>query len=219
VSVRILGALLLIGLTFGDLTGVRAAGVAPEYSASALYNQGNANARAGKRGLAVLNYERARLLAPDDPDIVANLRSVREAARLPVVVPTWFERRGLMLNPTAMAWTGVLGVLLVGGGWVWAAYRPGYRWTRYLSLPGLALLGLATGNAIVLWPVIHEAVVLTASAPVRVTPVPMGDPAFVLPEAETVRVSAEHDDFFLIRTRTGRTGWVARANLAPVVPR
>ena len=33
----------------------------------------NSYARAGKPGLAVLNYERAALLAPDDPDINANL--------------------------------------------------------------------------------------------------------------------------------------------------
>jgi hypothetical protein len=47
----------------------------------------------------------------------------------------------------------------------------------------------------------------------------MGDPLFVLPEAETVRITAEHEDFVLVRTRAGRAGWVARANLAPVVPR
>jgi len=41
----------------------------------------------------------------------------------------------------------------------------------------------------------------------------------VLPEAETVRITAEHDDFVLVRTRAGRTGWVSRANLAAVVPR
>src|SRR5271154_2724545 len=53
------------------------------YSAAALYNLGNAYARTGKPGLAVLNYERARLLEPNDPDINANLRHVREAAGLP----------------------------------------------------------------------------------------------------------------------------------------
>jgi SH3-like domain-containing protein len=46
----------------------------------------------------------------------------------------------------------------------------------------------------------------------------MGDTAFVLPEAETVTVTAEHEDFILIRTRNGLSGWVARANLGAVVP-
>ena len=43
------------------------------YSAATLYNYANAFARAGKPGFAVLNYERARLLDPSDPDIDANL--------------------------------------------------------------------------------------------------------------------------------------------------
>src|SRR5271170_4000942 len=59
----------------------------PAYSADGLYNLANSYARAGKPGLAVLSYERAALLAPDDPDINANLAYVRtstcahEAAR------------------------------------------------------------------------------------------------------------------------------------------
>jgi hypothetical protein len=64
----------------------------------------------------------------------------------------------------------------------------------------------------------HEAVVLVNQTPARVSPVPMGDTAFILPEAETVSVTAEHEDFILIRTRAGLSGWVARANLGAVVP-
>jgi hypothetical protein len=84
---------------------------------------------------------------------------------------------------------------------------------------GAALIGFTVSNGLVLWPKLHEAVILTAATPARASPVPMGDPLFVLPEAETVRITAEHDDFLLVRTRAGRTGWVSRANLAPVVPR
>jgi uncharacterized protein YgiM (DUF1202 family) len=47
----------------------------------------------------------------------------------------------------------------------------------------------------------------------------MGDPLFTLPEAETVQMTDEHEGFVLIQTRTGKTGWVAASNLAPVVPR
>lgn len=53
------------------------------YSAATLYNLANAYARAGKPGFAVLNYERAKLLDPNDPDIEANLNHVREASGLP----------------------------------------------------------------------------------------------------------------------------------------
>jgi hypothetical protein len=47
----------------------------------------------------------------------------------------------------------------------------------------------------------------------------MGDPVFTLPEAEVVALAAEHDEFVLVRTAAGRTGWVSRSNVAPVIPR
>jgi hypothetical protein len=54
------------------------------YSAAALFNRANSCARDGKTGLAILNYERAQLLAPNDSDIAANLHFVRTKAGLPV---------------------------------------------------------------------------------------------------------------------------------------
>jgi hypothetical protein len=65
----------------------------------------------------------------------------------------------------------------------------------------------------------HAAVVITQAAPVRVSPVPIEEPAFVLPEASIVAMTAEHDGFVLIRTQAGRTGWALRSNLAPIVPK
>jgi len=47
----------------------------------------------------------------------------------------------------------------------------------------------------------------------------MGDALLQLTEAETVTITAQHEDFVLIRTRTGRDGWAARADLADVVPK
>jgi hypothetical protein len=64
----------------------------------------------------------------------------------------------------------------------------------------------------------RDAVILINQTPARVSPVPMGDTAFVLPEAETVTMTAAHEEFILIRTRGGLSGWVARANLGAVVP-
>jgi hypothetical protein len=81
------------------------------------------------------------------------------------------------------------------------------------------MIGLTVANGIALWPMLHEGVVITAATPVRVSPVPMGDSLFVLPEAETVNITAEHEGFLLIQTRAGRTGWVSRSNVASVVPR
>jgi hypothetical protein len=83
---------------------------------------------------------------------------------------------------------------------------------------GTALIGLTVSNAVVLGPQLHEAVVLINQTPARVSPVPMGNTAFVLKEAETVSMLAKHDEFLLIRTSDGRSGWVARAAIGAVLP-
>jgi hypothetical protein len=189
------------------------------YSASALYNSANAYARAGKPGLAVLNYERASLLAPDDPDVDANLRFVRESAHVAAEPRRWIDPLVTVARPAVVAWLGVAGVVMIGAVLLAGFLAPRHRRTRRAAMAvGAALVGFTASNGLVLWPKLHEAVILSVATPARASPVPMGDPLFVLPEAETVRITAEHDDFVLIRTRVGRTGWVSRANLAPVVP-
>jgi hypothetical protein len=190
------------------------------FSASTLYNLANAYARAGKPGLAVLNYERARLLEPNDPDIDANLRHVRQSAGLPPESRSQFERMAAFTNPRILAWLGVLGLLIAGAGMLARQSYPRHR--RKLlaaTLVGISLLGVTVSNGIVLWPIMHEAVVIAPTAPVRVSPVPIEEPLFVLPEASIVRVSAEHDGFVLIQNKAGRMGWVQRTALAPIVPK
>jgi hypothetical protein len=189
------------------------------YSAPALYNLANAYARAGKPGLAVLNYERARLLEPNDPDIDANLRQVRAASGLPPESRGRFERIAGFASPRLVAWVGILGLVLAGAA---ALARLRYQTHRRkllaATLLGVALLGLSGANGFALWPVMHEAVI-THAAPVRVSPVPIEEPLFVLPEASIVSMSAEHDGFVLIRASSGRTGWVPAADLVSVVPK
>jgi hypothetical protein len=192
----------------------------PQFSADSLYNLANSFARAGKPGMAVLNYERAGLLAPNDADIEANLRLVRQSAHQPDPSRNGLQRLATIASPQIMAWMGVLGMVIVGAGWVSGALSARFRWIRRMGMvAGVLLAGLAVGNAMVLWPTLHAGVIISAQAPVRVAPVPMGDSLFVLPEAETVTIKAEHEGFVLIETRAGRTGWVSQANLAAVVPR
>jgi hypothetical protein len=188
------------------------------YSAAGLYNLGNAYARAGKPGMAVLNYERASLLAPNDPDIEANLRAVREPLHLRSESRNWFERAVVLASPRMLSWIGLLGLMAVGAGLLAEQLAIRHRWTcRAATLCGVALIGLTVCNGLVLWPRLHEAVVIVNATPARVSPAPMGETSFVLPEAETVKMTAQYEDFALVQTRAGRTGWVSRANLAPVV--
>jgi hypothetical protein len=189
------------------------------FSAPALYNLANSFARAGKPGLAVLNYERARLLDPSDPDIEANLRHVREKSGLPPDSRSRFQRVAEFADPQILAWLGVLGLGIAG---IAACARVGRKTHRRKLLlatwVGICLLGVSVANGIALWPVIHEAVVIAPSIPVRVSPVTEEEPLFVLPEASIVAVRAEHDGFVLVQTQNERSGWVPGASLARIVP-
>jgi hypothetical protein len=192
------------------------------YTAASLYNQGNAYARAGKPGLAVLNYERAKLLAPNDPDIDANLRRVRETAGLPSAPPGRLQAAAPMrlASPTLLAWIGTLGLALTGFSLLARQAFPTHRGKLLIpAIVGFGCLVVTVGAGAAVWPTLNEAVVVGHSVPVRVSPVLIEETLFVLPEAETVSVRDEHDGFMLVKTSSGRTGWAPSANLALVIPR
>lgn len=192
----------------------------PGYSAAALYNLANAYARAGKPGLAVLNYERAKLLDPTDPDIDANLNQVRATSGLPPLPAPYLARLTRIATPDVLSWIGVLGLLVAGLSLLAREAYPAHRGKLFAAaLIGFCTLAVTVGSALSVWPVLHQAVVVGHSVPVRVSPTLIEEPLFVLLEAEIVRVSAEHDGFMLIKTQAGRTGWAPNSNLAPIVPK
>lgn len=190
------------------------------YSAAALYNLANAYARAGKPGLAVLNYERAKLLDPSDPDIEANLHRVRDSAGLRPPSAGRLDRLTQLASPAAVSWIGVLGLLIAGLCMLAREVARGHRGKLLAAaLVGFVLIGVTAGSAVAVWPTLHAAVVVGHAVPVRVSPTLIEEPIFTLPEAEAVGINGEHDGFFLIKTGAGRTGWAPSSNLALIVPK
>ena len=209
---------LVAGLQLGALQALAAPAPAG-YSAAGLYNLANSYARAGKPGMAVLNYERAKLLAPNDPDVEANLQFVRASAHLPAETRGTFARVAGFAGPVFLAWIGIAGLIIVGGCVLAGRSSARHRRLRHAGiLVGVCMVGVTVCNGIALWPKLHAGVVIVAATPVRVSPVPMGDALFTLAEGETVKLAAEHEGFTLIRTRNGRSGWVSKTNVAPIVP-
>jgi hypothetical protein len=190
------------------------------YSSATLYNLANAYAREGKPGLAVVNYERARMLAPNDPDIEANLLLVRRSLGLPIEAGSRLDHVVDAIGPTVASWIGMLGLILVAVALLAGRLQAPHRWAHRAALIlGFALIGVTVGSGVMLWPRLHEGIVIARTAFARVSPAPMGDMLFTLKEAEAVRIAGEYEGFVLVRTATGRTGWVWHADLASVVPR
>src|ERR1700719_3103831 len=123
IAMLIAGLVLWCGQTLAQPSQAR-------YSADGLYNLANSYARAGKPGLAVLNYERAALLAPDDADINANLEYVRAFAQVPAEPRSRFARIVQAANPILAAWIGVLGMALVGLGLLASRRAPRFQWLQ-----------------------------------------------------------------------------------------
>lgn len=219
-----LGMLLVVG-TSPVACGAPAATVGPtspaagdpDLSPAALFNLGNTEARAGHTGRAVLDYERARVFAPNDPDIRANLGSVRAAAGLPAESGSWFERHARIADPDVLYWLGIIGVLAGGAGSLSIRARVRWRGFAVLALAvGIPLCCVALIDALATWPVMCEAVVMHTTA-ARVSPVDGSDMLFALPEGQLVRIIDRYGRFALVDTGKGSPGWVAKADLEGVI--
>jgi hypothetical protein len=188
-------------------------------SAPLLYDLANAYAQEGNVGLSVLNYERAQVLAPRDPDIVANLDYVRAKAGLPAPVQPWYQRFARTFALTT--WT----LFAASGFWLaCVAFLAGRKWRvrRLFHAAAFAVLvGMsAVAAAVVLDRDLNHAVVLESkTAPVRVSPFDTAASEVALSEGEEVSIIGRHGDFVRVRDGQGRTGWVQSAAVQFVVPR
>lgn len=182
------------------------------YSAATLYNLGNSYARAGKPALAVLNYERAKILAPRDPDIRANLRQVQASAGVSPAADTLTERLRV-LSPNATYWLGLAGLIMAGGGWLIRGSRTRHRVASGAAIAvGLLMTMFTVCDATATAGSMHEAVVML-TAPVSASPISGAEPLFTVPAAAIVQVQDRHGGFALVRDPQGRVGWVARNRL------
>jgi hypothetical protein len=187
------------------------------YSAPVLFDLGNAYLRADRPVDAILAYERARLLAPRDPAIVANLVVARKIVGLP-------EESGLanlfehLLSPDGWTW------LAMGGMWLGVAAGAGaILWSRrrgpLLAAAGAcALVASVAGAGLGLSSRVLHAGLATRSTPVFVSPFASAQSSFSLGPGAAVELGAVHEGFVLVHGRDGRSGWVELGAVAPVIP-
>lgn len=210
-----------LALCAGQTVAQTASPAAPpaSYSADGLYNLANSYVRAGKLGLAVLSYERAALLAPGDPDINANLAYARASAHVSMAPQRGYARLVQSISPDLAAELGAAGIVLVGIGLAVTRSTPRCRWLGRAAIAlGVVQIGLMACNALLLWPRLQEGVVLVDQTAAHVAPASLADTVFVLREAQSVRMLGEYGNFVLVRSPGGPSGWVARTDVAAVVP-
>ncbi len=189
-------------------------------SAPALFNLGNALFREGRLGEAILNYQRASLLAPGDPDISANLRLARSKAGIWAENPSTRDRlvRAFSLNQWgAIAATALFAAALgLPLGLLLPRWRAFLRLAQAIALPTLAVSLVAIALS---WPDLDRAVAVLPEVVARISPAPAGAVVFHLTEGETAHVECHHGEYTLVRNRDGQAGWVKTAEVVPVIPR
>jgi tetratricopeptide (TPR) repeat protein len=196
---------------------VRAAGVE---SASLYFNLGNTYARVGDRGRALLNYERARRLAPGDPDLHANMEFVRGDQPDDAAFPLWVtlglplaSRFGsdALLGLAAVAWWGLMAGLIV------VRLRPAARRATAWVVVGAAVFLALSGSAVA-YRIVHVdqpawAAVLR-DVPVRFEPNETGTTHFDAVPGTVVEIVTERGGWAQVARRSdGRRGWVPREGI------
>ena len=206
-------------LTLGSALSSEAT-VSLNESASALLSRGNALAREGKPGPAILAYERAEQLAPRDRSIAANLRAERDRAGLAVPTPVWWQSAARALTMNEWAWSGSLALAFVCVATSLSRLLPGC-----LRKPVKTVIAVCAGAVLISiaalwlrWPELSRAVVVNSHVTALLAPADSAGPVFPLAEGEIVHAKKKLRNFVLVRTDDGRSGWISQSQIEPVIP-
>jgi hypothetical protein len=188
------------------------------YSVRALEARADAELAAGHPGRAILQFERARLVAPRSAAVAAGLAHAREAARLPPVESGWLTHAARLLGADEWGWIALGGLGVCAAGWIalaWGLVRRRGFLAMALAGTGIAVLSALAAKQVV--PAQDGAIVVAADVVARIAPFVKADEAFVAPEGALVTLERTHGDFALIAGRDGR-GWVLRKEVESIFP-
>ena len=197
-------------------------------SAKLYYNLGNACFKDDRLGEAILNYRRARLLAPGDEDIRYNL-SVAESRtkdRIETIPEFFFEgwMRTLRNLLSGTAWT-MLSLVLLALAFLCALFyllagrlslRKGgfYGMTACLALFVVATLFAAADRSETLDR--RDAVVMSSAVSVKSSPDRAATDLFVLHEGTVLRTGDSLGDWTEVTIADGRKGWLESRHIETI---
>ncbi len=179
---------------------------------------GNAEWKLGRKGRAMVCWERALLLDPRNPVATAGIRHAQSAGGVERPALTWAENYAAFLGAnawlviaTAAFWATLLGWLLPR-----LRRRPPAEWQEKLVVGAatvflLCLPGLWGGHLYA-----RRAVVRQSEVSLRLTPTARGEALVGVAEGDVVRTERPFNGYVRVTTADGKTGWVqAREIEAP----
>ena len=188
-------------------------------STPVLFDLGNAWLKAGEPGRAILNYERALVLAPRDEAIARNLRLARQQAGLTAPEASTVEKAVGALSWDLLTWLGVGALMLLCAAILLGCIRPVLSRTalRTVMLGSAVTLAAVVTTLAFRWPELDRAVILTSNTPARIAPAEAAGVSFKLPAGEIVHAEKTHGAFMLVRTAEGHSGWVSELQVARIM--
>lgn len=189
------------------------------------YNLGNAYYRIGKLGFAILYYEKAHRLSPNDNDIAhnlahANLRTIDMVEPLPeFFLFLWWES---LLNIFSISgWTITAYIfyllLLASIGFYFFARNPLHHKVVLISgTVSIILLVITLALLIVKYNRevnIKKGVIVEQAVNVKLSPDYRSNDAFIIHEGLKVILEDEIDDWIRIRLQDGKVGWMPQKDM------
>lgn len=197
-------------------------------SAEVYYNLGNAYFKSGQIAPSVLNFERASKLAPQDEDIIFNLKlanlSVKDKIEeIPqIFFVRWWKHLINVFHVDGWAWNAVIGFLLS---------LAGFLVFRFTSEEGIKRLSFYTALVVLLWTSFSlyaaqknytkavndkRAVVFAFTINAKSAPDKKGKDLFVIHEGLVVTVSDNLNGWARIKLSNGNVGWIPEEALVGI---
>ena len=197
-------------------------------TAHVYFNLGNAWFRQGKLGLAILNYERSRRLAPRDPDIIANLKFAQQKLGVDEVnTPSRVRERFLrsvIESRTMTEWSvyelvGLWLAVLAVAAWIFLPKaRMGCLTACTVAFMGFAVSAFALGYRVIDERTAPQGVVVTVETAARFAPLPDSTVHFRLGEGTKVVVREDRGPWLYVERADGQQGWVNAEAISRVTP-
>jgi len=237
-----LGVLLMGGLVYGntdevfekansDYEGGRFAEAAKSYEeilkadgprVSVFGNLGSSYFKMGENGRAILAFERALVIQPRDPDLLANLKLAQDqAAVYPVNEDSFWQ--SFLERFSTRSWSILLlitAILLPLTALSWVVGKGKARLgIAIFAVADLVVLGLAIAGVNARSGENDRGIIVAKAATVRISPFGEADNRGALAEGREVNLGNENNGYFWVTSEDGaQEGWVAKGEVVPVIP-
>ena len=188
------------------------------HSASLYFNIANSYAQLGENGKAVLNYERALRLSPNNADIIKNFSYFKEEAGLFLDEQSILDKLLNLLSPNQ--WSYLTLAFLVATSLTiifWKKLATGSTPRAVVSLFIFCLLTSASGLAAAQTYLSAPTYVVIKDVKMMVSPFEDAKPKGLIKSGKTASVGKKYKTYVHIEDETGQQGWVKSNNLEAVI--